>query len=121
MDNMRRHTISFSHAVQGLGYAVTTQPNFGIHLGISLIVVVAGWYLKLTSTEWAIITATIIFGLVIELLNTAIEATVDLVTLEIRPLAKIAKDCASGAMLVYAFGATVVGLVIFLPKIWLYF
>ncbi|MDO8487745.1 MAG: diacylglycerol kinase family protein [bacterium] len=117
----RRHTISFMHALEGIGYAIRTQPNFVIHLLISLVVIAVGWWLQITGAEWLLVAVVIAFGLVIEMLNTSIEAVVDLVTDEIKPLAKIAKDCASGAMLVYALGASVVGLLIFLPKLWLFF
>lgn len=114
---MKRHTISFMHASAGIWYAVRTQPNFVIHLAISAAVVVAGLWLRLAWGEWAIVCLTISVGLVIELVNTSIESTVDLVTDKIHPLARIAKDCASAAMLVYALGAAVVGLVIFIPKL----
>lgn len=115
-----KHTISFYHAAEGIWYAVRTQPNFAIHLFISLIVISAGWWFGLSEAEWLAIGLTISVGLVIEMINTAIEATVDLITSEINPLAKIAKDCASGAMLIYAIGATVVGILIFLPRLWSY-
>ena len=117
----KRHTISFIHAAEGIWYALRTQPNFVVHVTISLIVAGMGMYLGLASWEWAIIAITITGGLVMELINTAIEAMVDLATDQIHPLAKITKDCASGAMLVYALGATGVGMIIFLPKIWLFF
>lgn len=115
-----RHSISFVHAFQGIWYAVKTQPNFVVHALISSLVIGAGWWLGLDSWEWTVLILTITGGLVVELVNTAIEATVDLVTSDVHPLAKIAKDCASGAMLVYAIGATLVGLLIFLPKLWLF-
>lgn len=116
----RRHTISFIHAGAGIWHAVRSQPNFVIHALISGLVVGAGWWVGLDSWEWAVIILTITGGLVMELVNTAIEAAVDLTTSKVHPLAKIAKDCASGAMLVYAIGATLIGSLIFLPKIWLF-
>jgi len=116
----RRHTISFVHAWAGIWHAVHTQPNFVIHALISGLVVGTGWWVGLASWEWVMIVFTITGGLVVELVNTAIEAAVDLTTTQVHPLAKIAKDCASGAMLIYAIGATLVGLLIFLPKLWLF-
>ena len=116
----RRHTISFAHALEGISYAIRTQPNFVVHALISGLVVGAGWWVGLASWEWAVLILTITGGLVMELVNTAIEAAVDLTTSHVHPLAKIAKDCSSGAMLVYAIGATLVGLLIFIPKLWLF-
>lgn len=118
MKSMRRHAISFSYALEGLWHAVTTQPNFIIHLLISALVVALGFYFKITSFEWIIIVLVIGLGLAIELVNTSIESAVDLVTKKWKRLAKVAKDTASAAMLVYAASASIIGLIIFLPHIW---
>ena len=76
-----------------------------------------GIFLKISIIEW--ITCIILFGLVIaaEIINTAIETIVNLVTGEFNPLAKRAKDMAAGAVLVLAISAAIVGLIIFVPKI----
>ena len=78
---------------------------------------IAGVVLGITPTEWCICLT--LFGLVIalELVNTAIESVVDLVTTERKPLAKTAKDTAAGAVLVAAIMAAIVGLIIFVPRI----
>lgn len=115
---MRRHAISFTYAFSGLMHAVTTQPNFVVHLIISSVVVIAGFYFGITNLEWMVVVMTIGLGLAIELVNTSIESAVDLVTKKWRRLAKIAKDTASAAMLVYAMSAVVIGLIIFVPRIW---
>lgn len=115
------HTISFKHAWDGLKHAVLTQPNFGIHLAVSTAAVLGGIFFRITVFEWLVILLTIAIGLVIELVNTAIESTVDLITTKRHPIAKIAKDTSAAAMLIYAVGAIVVASVIFLPKIWLFF
>lgn len=115
------HTISFKHAWDGLKHAVSTQPNFGIHLALSSVAVLSGIFFHITVFEWLVILLTIAIGLVIELVNTAIESTVDLITSKRHPIAKIAKDTSAAAMLIYAVGAIVVACVIFLPKIWLFF
>lgn len=112
-----KHKISFVHAFEGLIYAVRTQPNFLIHLIVSAMVIVSGIIVSLTNMEWIILSLTIFIGLVIELINTAIEASVDLSTTKFHPVAKIAKDTAAAAMLIYAFGACIIGLLIFLPRI----
>ena len=78
---------------------------------------IAGAVLGITPIEWCICLT--LFGLVIalELVNTAIESVVDLVTTERKPLAKAAKDTAAGAVLVAAIMAAIVGLIIFVPRI----
>ena len=87
-----------------------------IHCGLSVLVVIAGIILKLSVMEWCICLT--LFGLVmaLELVNTSIEAVVDLVTEERKPLAKIAKDTAAGAVLIAAIMAAIIGCIIFVPK-----
>lgn len=114
---MRRHHISFLHAWQGLITAVTTQPNFRVHIILSLLAVSLGIWLKIGASQWALLSFTIATGLAIELLNTAIEFTVDLLTDTYHILAKYAKDTAAAAMLIYALGAVCVAVAIFLPKL----
>ena len=88
-----------------------------IHCGFSVLVVIAGIILKLSITEWCICLT--LFGLVmaLELVNTSVEAVVDLVTEERKPLAKIAKDTAAGAVLIAAIMAAIIGCIIFIPKL----
>ena len=114
---IRHHTISLSHAFSGLMHGLKTQPNFIVHLVLSTLAVLAGLLFRLSVVEWAVLALTIFSGLVIELINTAIEATIDLVTDLYHHQAKVAKDTAAAAMLVYSFGSTIVALIIFLPKI----
>lgn len=114
---MHKHTISFKHAVDGIWVAVKTQPNFKIHLLIGLVVVVAGWFFKINPTEWAVIALTIVWVLLAEMINTAIESMVDLITDEYKQEAKVAKDVAAGAVLLGAIGAVVVGIIIFGSRI----
>ncbi len=108
---------AFTYAIQGLWYAVKTEKNFQIHLIAALVVSACGFAFKLNKVEWLFILLCIFGMLSLELLNSAIEKTVDLVTDEIRPLAKQAKDLAAGAVLVYAVMTVVIGLLIFIPKI----
>ena len=86
-----------------------------IHCIMAVLVVIAGIILKLSQVEWCICLG--LFGLVmaLELVNTAVESVVDLVTSEYKPLAKIAKDTA-GAVLIAAIMAAIAGLIIFVPK-----
>ena len=87
-----------------------------IHCVMAVLVVTACIILKLSPVEWCICLG--LFGLVmaLELVNTAVESVVDLVTSEYKPLAKIAKDTAAGAVLIAATMAAIVGLIIFVPK-----
>ena len=108
---------SFSYPIKGLRYAYKNEQNLAVDVGIALLVIIFGFLFRINKYEWAILVLTI--GLVIscELINTAIEAVVDLVTEEYHPLAKVAKDTSAAAVLVFALVAVVVGLIIFIPKI----
>lgn len=118
---MRIHKISFQHAWDGVWHAWKSQPNFRVHLTLAILAVILAILLKLNYWEWMILTMTITLGLVIEMINTAIESVVDLVSTEWRMSAKSAKDVSAGAMLIYAIGSILVGAILFIPKIlWLY-
>lgn len=108
---------SFKHAFEGIKSAFKTERNMRIHVLVTMLVIIFGIFFKLSSIEWII--CTICFALVIggELFNTAIEITVDLITTEINEKAKKIKDISAGAVLVFAFGSMIVGLIIFIPKI----
>ncbi|WP_316823551.1 diacylglycerol kinase family protein [Pedobacter gandavensis] len=114
---MTKFIKGFGYAFSGIAYASKSQLNFRFHLCALSIVGIAGWYFELNTEEWLwIITAS---GIVLlsELFNTAIEVLVDLVSPEIHPKAKIIKDVAAGAVLIAAFTALLIGLIIFLPKL----
>jgi diacylglycerol kinase len=113
----KKHTISFKNAFNGLVWSLKTQPNYRIHLFLSLISIIFGFYLKISYFEFLLIIFLITVGLVIETINTAIEETTDAIDTKIREDIKIAKDVSAAAMLVYAIGATVIALMIFIPKI----
>lgn len=108
---------SFYHAFAGIFATVRDERNIKIHLTVMILVIIFGVLTKISYTEWLI--CLLLFALVIslELVNTAIEAVVDLASPDIHPLAKKAKDCAAGAVLVSAIFAAVIGLIIFIPKL----
>ena len=108
---------SFKYPIKGLRYAYKNEQNLAVDVGIALLVTIFGFLFRINKYEWAILVLTI--GLVIscELINTAIEAVVDLITEEYHPLAKVAKDTSAAAVFVFAMVSIVVGLIIFLPKI----
>jgi len=107
----------FGYAFAGLAYCFRTQRNFRVHLAIGLLVVLAGFLLGLSWVEWAVVAILIVVVLSAEMVNTMVEALVDLVTAEYHPLAKVAKDVAAGVVLLSAIGASVIGVLIFVPKI----
>ncbi|NUN63915.1 diacylglycerol kinase family protein [Pseudanabaena biceps] len=110
--------LSFRYAAQGVGYAFRTQRNFRIHLLIGAIALGLSVYLQIPAVSCAVISLTITLVLVLELLNTALEAVVDLtVGREFHQLAKIAKDCAAGAVLIAAIAALIVAVILLLPAI----
>ena len=114
----RNFSQSLSFALSGLLNAVRSQPNLRIHVVIAALVVIAGFFLRISRVEWVVIAALIAMVIALELLNTAIEAVVDLASPAFHPLAKTAKDTAAAAILVAAVGSVIAGLIIFLPPIW---
>jgi len=109
---------SFGYAWAGLTYAFQTQRNFRIHLIVGSMAIALSIFLKLTPVEVAIITLTCGSVLTMELLNTALESVVDLTVRQTyHELAKIAKDCAAGAVLLSAMFAVLVGATLMLPPL----
>ena len=108
---------SFRNAFKGLFFSFTVARNLIIDLGFLITVVIGGIFFKISYTEWLV--CLVFIGLVIslEMVNTAIEETVDLITKEYSELAKHAKDVSAGAVLFSAIVAFIVGCVIFLPKV----
>lgn len=114
---MKNRLKSFSHAFRGIRMTIGSEPNMRIHLVIAFCVIIAGIIFEIRLIEWLL--CFLCFGLVMasEMVNTAIEKLVDLVSPEFHPIAGKVKDMASGAVLVTAIVSAVVGLAIFLPKI----
>lgn len=112
MTEFQKFIAGFGYAIQGIRYAVRTQRNIRVHLGITAIVIVGAAILSFPLWKWAVLILTISIVLAAELFNTAIEATIDLVSPDFHPLAKIAKDVAAGAVLVCSIGAAAVGVLL---------
>ena len=106
---------SFGYAFEGIWTGIRKERNMKIHCLAIICVTLAGTLFHITATEWCI--CLLLFALVaaLELVNTAVEAVVDLVTEEQKPLAKIAKDTAAGAVLFAAIVSVIIGCIIFLP------
>lgn len=107
---------SFKYASEGIITTIKEERNMFIHFLIAIIVVITGIYVRLSLNEWFI--CLLLFALVfsLELINTAIENTVDLVATKKNKKAKLAKDAAAGAVLIAAIFASIIGIIIFLPK-----
>lgn len=109
---------SFAAASSGLGYLVRTQRNARIELIIGGLVCLIGAWVGLSRVEWAILAFTIALVMILEGINTAIEAVVDLAMPKVHPLAKQAKDLAAGMVLIAAIASAVIGLLILGPPVW---
>ncbi len=105
-------------ALIGAATVLRTERNAQIEGIIALLAIGLGLWLKVSGPEWAIIFTLIALVLGLEMVNTAIEAVVDLAHPALHPLAKKAKDSAAGAVVLSAIVSVAVGLVIFLPRLW---
>jgi diacylglycerol kinase (ATP) len=104
---------SFNHAAEGIIQAVRTQRNLWIHFAAAVAVLVAAIGFGATKLELAVLLLAITFVLVAELVNTAVEAAVDVASTAFDPMAKLAKDIAAGAVLVASLNAVAVGYLVF--------
>ena len=114
----RRFRESLKYALQGIAACAVSEPHMRLHLLAAAAVVAAGWWLELSCLQWAAISFAIALVLIAEVVNTAIERTVDLIVNDFHPLAGTAKNLGAGAVLLAAFNAAVVGLLVLGPKIW---
>lgn len=114
---VRRISLSFKYAVDGISHVFLTQQNARIHGLISLGVVALGLWLRIPAVDWAILVLAMMVVWVSEFFNTAMEAHVDLTSPEKSQSAKISKDVAAAAVLIGATGAVIVGLIILAPPL----
>jgi diacylglycerol kinase len=112
-----RFVRSFTFSIAGLKYAYKYEQSMLIHVIATILVITANILLKVQALEWLVTIIAIGMVLSAELINTAIEAIVDMVTLEFHPLAKIAKDCGSAATFVLAVMAAAIGCFVYIPYI----
>lgn len=112
-----RYIKSFKHACSGFIYSIRYEHNMIIMIFATILVVLLGLLYNIRTYEWLFILFAIGSVISTELINSSIEATIDLVTTDIHPLAKIAKDTASAASLVLSIISLIGGLIIFIPKI----
>jgi len=109
---------SFRYAAQGLAYSFASQRNFRIHVATGAVAFSLGLWLELTVDRLAVLVLTVAAVLVLELLNTATEAVVDLaIGRQFHPLARIAKDCAAAAVLVAAMASLLIATLLLVPPL----
>ncbi|OFV84542.1 MAG: diacylglycerol kinase [Acidobacteria bacterium RBG_16_64_8] len=108
---------SFDYAFRGLVYSVRHQRNMRIHMAVALLVLIASIFLNISRLEFVIVFVTVAFVLMAELVNSAIEAVVDIVTDQFDPRAKAAKDMAAGAVLIAAINALVVAYLVLADRL----
>ncbi len=108
---------SFGYAFEGIGSALKYNQNLRIHFLAAILVILAGFILKVSPYEMSILALVILLVLCAEMINTSIEEVVDLLVNEHRKEAKLAKDVSAGMVLLTAIGAVIIGIMIFLPHI----
>lgn len=113
----KRLTNSFKYAFEGIFQAYVGEQNLKIHTVIAILVIIFGFILKISYTEWLVCLVLIGLVLMAEFFNTSIEYLVDLASPEIHPLAKATKDTASAGVLMMAIISAIIGLIIFVPKL----
>jgi undecaprenol kinase/diacylglycerol kinase (ATP) len=112
-----RRMKSFGHAFKGILFAFKSQHNIWIHSAVILLVIFTGYILRLNFIEWCLVVLAIGLVLVSELMNTAIESLVDVISPGYSEKAGFIKDVAAGAVLIAAIISVIIGIIIFLPKI----
>lgn len=115
MVDIQKLSKSFQYAFEGIAHAFKNDQNLRIHFVIGLIVIIVSILLRVNSFEKGILGITILFVICAEMINSAIEQMVDLISTEHRKEAKIAKDVAAGMVLLTAVGSVIIGILIFTP------
>jgi len=105
--------MGFLYAIEGIIATIRSEAHLRFHLAIANLISVFAWFYGISKVEWAILVLTIFTVISAEIVNTAIERTVDTATSEIMPTAKLAKDAAAGAVLCLCVGAIIVGICLF--------
>ena len=117
MTYLRERLLSARHAARGIAMLLRDEPNARIHVFATVLVVLAGFWLHISTVEWGLITLAITVVWAAEAMNTALEHLVDLVSPERHALAGKAKDVAAGAVLLAACGSVAIGLLVFVPRL----
>ena len=108
---------SVKNCLDGISYVTKSEKNFKREIALGIIALILSYILKIDKIEFIIVLTIICLVLTTEIINTAIERAVDLVTKEYHELARIAKDVSAGSVLVTSIFALIIGIIIFIPKI----
>jgi diacylglycerol kinase (ATP) len=108
---------SFNFAFEGIIHVLRTQRNMRIHFGVAFLVLVLALVVNVTKLELIALLISVTFVLIAEMLNTAVEAAIDIATTSFDPMAKLAKDIAAGAVLIASVNAIAVGYLVFAGKV----
>lgn len=117
MMKLRKFMLSFKYAGHGMKDVFKQEQNFRFHTVAAVLTVAAGFFFRISVTEWLIILIAIGNVMALELINTAVERTVDLISPDNHPLAKKAKDAGAASVLIFSITAAIAGAIIFVPKI----
>lgn len=112
-NNIKSLLKAFIYAFNGILTAIKTQRNFRIHIVITIYVFAASLFYNFSKLDYAVLTLICVIIMSLELINTALESVVDICSPEYSKLAKTAKDCAAGAVLISAIGAIFIGVCLF--------
>lgn len=115
---VRKLIESFNYAISGVIYALKTQRNMKIHFGVAMLVLAVSLFMDFSRIELLLLFFTISLVLVTEMINTSIETTIDMITDNYHPLAKVAKNVAAGAVLISLINAVVVAYLLFFDRLY---
>lgn len=113
---IKKHADAIGHAMNGLKWAIKTQPNYKVHAIFTVLTLLFGLILNISYFEWLVVVIMITGGFTVETFNTAIERLGDAVDQNYNEFIKLAKDLSAASMMIYAFGSVVVATLIFIPK-----
>ncbi|OPX87073.1 diacylglycerol kinase family protein [Pelotomaculum sp. PtaB.Bin117] len=112
---LRKFLKSFGYAAAGVAYSLRTQRNMRVHFAAALLALALALYFQISARDLVPVLFAVTLVIMAEMINTAIEAVVDLYVQTEHPLARIAKDVAAGAVLVAALNSIAVAIVVFYP------
>jgi diacylglycerol kinase (ATP) len=121
MNFLKKRLLSFYYALQGIYAFFQSQHNMYIHVIAALAVILLGFVFQITRLEWMAVVLCIVLVFAAEMLNSAIEVLVDLVSPDWSEKAKYIKDVSAAAVLIIAIGTAITGGIIFLPYIFQYY
>lgn len=108
---------SFKYAAKGLRYVLNSERNARIHMGSAIIALAASIILKISLEQWLFVVISIAMVFFAEIVNTAVEKTLDLISQENNQLVKLIKDMTAAGVLVCAMASVIVAIVVFIPRI----